>query len=923
MHTAPIRQIGVDELNRFLVTASDDKTVRVWELPSGRLLHTIRMPIGAGEEGKLYAVAISPDGSTIAAAGHTGYEWEGKFSIYIFHRESGRLIRRLGGLLSGVAHLVYSTDGKYLAATLGNKLGLRVFSTATYALIGEDNTYGDSSYGADFDRTGRLVTTSFDGFIRLYSIGRDSSLRLLTKAKTTSGPRPYDVKFSPDGTRVAVGFAFSPAVAVMQARDLELLYAPDTTGVRSDSSLSGVAWSADGSTLYAGDVHPDANGTNSIRKWTDAGRGGYHDIVGVAGNTITHILPLGDGIVYSAGDPSFGVIDASGTRQLFITAALADYRDLPLLISPDGAGVGFAYKPVGQAPARFSFADRKLDAAPAGTVNWRSPETGDDNLRVTDWKNQFTPKLNGRALRLVKDELARSLALAPDRSAFLLGTDFYLRLFSNSGLERWRVPVPVAWAVNISADGKLAVGAFADGTIRWYRMTDGKELLAFFPHPDRRRWVAWTPAGYYDASPGAEDLIGWQVNNGKDQAADFYSIGQFFEKFNHPKLLAQALTPEGVRPVVADAPVSIAKELNRPPMVNILSPKQGASFDSASIQISVSVTDQGGGAEDLRLYQNGKLVSDQTRQLTRETMIRGTTFDITLLPGLNVFRATAFNKDRTESIPAELKIELRATEATSDLYILAVGLNEYKNPRYSLNYGRADAEAFANAVEQRGRSIFKQINKQVILDAQATRQGIEEAFNRIVAQAKPQDAFVFYFAGHGVMSEGSETAAAEFFLVPFDVIRLYGNDDGLAANGLAARLLRDLCAKVRAQKQLIVLDACQSAAALETFAVRGAAEEKAMLQLARSAGVVVLAATGQEQVASEFVKLGHGVFTYALLQALSGDADGGNPPDGKITATEIVAYINDRVPELTRQYRGKTQYPNAWARGQDFPIAIK
>jgi uncharacterized caspase-like protein len=110
---------------------------------------------------------------------------------------------------------------------------------------------------------------------------------------------------------------------------------------------------------------------------------------------------------------------------------------------------------------------------------------------------------------------------------------------------------------------------------------------------------------------------------------------------------------------------------------------------------------------------------------------------------------------------------------------------------------------------------------------------------------------------------------------------------------------------------------------LVTFATRGAAEEKAVPQLARSAVVVALAATGQDQVAPEFGKLGHGVLTYALLQAMNGDADGGNPPDGQITATEIVAYIKDRVPELTKQYRGKTQHPNAWARGQDFPLGVK
>ncbi|MEO6391424.1 MAG: hypothetical protein ABIP75_06200 [Pyrinomonadaceae bacterium] len=53
--------------------------------------------------------------------------------------------------------------------------------------------------------------------------------------------------------------------------------------------------------------------------------------------------------------------------------------------------------------------------------------------------------------------------------------------------------------------------------------------------------------------------------------------------------------------------------------------------------------------------------------------------------------------------------------------------------------------------------------------------------------------------------------------------------------------------------------------ALETFAVGGAVEDKALLQLARSVGVAVIVATGQDQVATEFRKLGPGVFTYALM----------------------------------------------------------
>ena len=62
-----------------------------------------------------------------------------------------------------------------------------------------------------------------------------------------------------------------------------------------------------------------------------------------------------------------------------------------------------------------------------------------------------------------------------------------------------------------------------DGTIRWYRASDGAELLAFFVHVPDKRWIAWTPSGYYAASPGGEDLIGWHVN-GKtwDAPVDFF-----------------------------------------------------------------------------------------------------------------------------------------------------------------------------------------------------------------------------------------------------------------------------------------------------------------------------------------------------------------------------------------------------------------
>ncbi|MBK9488034.1 MAG: hypothetical protein IPO07_03975 [Haliscomenobacter sp.] len=51
MHTAKIGRISVDQGGRYLLTASNDKTAKLWDLRSGTLLRTLRPPIGAGNEG--------------------------------------------------------------------------------------------------------------------------------------------------------------------------------------------------------------------------------------------------------------------------------------------------------------------------------------------------------------------------------------------------------------------------------------------------------------------------------------------------------------------------------------------------------------------------------------------------------------------------------------------------------------------------------------------------------------------------------------------------------------------------------------------------------------------------------------------------------------------------------------------------------
>ena len=126
--------------------------------------------------------------------------------------------------------------------------------------------------------------------------------------------------------------------------------------------------------------------------------------------------------------------------------------------------------------------------------------------------------------------------------------------------------------------------------------------------------------------------------------------------------------------------------------------------------------------------------------------------------------------------------------------------------------------------------------------------------------------------------------------------------------------------EISAEKQLFILDACHSGGALESFATRGDGREKALAQLARSTGTFFLTASQDAQYANEVGNLKHGLFTYALLEILKGEV--GDNGDMKITINEIKSYVEDRVPELSEQFRGSPQYPTSYSFGQDFPIVI-
>ena len=83
-HWAPARRVAVSPDDRFVATASDDKTVRIWQT-NGRLVQVLRPPIGEGSMGRLYGVAFHPN-QPLLAVGGTSADATGTSIFLLTHR---------------------------------------------------------------------------------------------------------------------------------------------------------------------------------------------------------------------------------------------------------------------------------------------------------------------------------------------------------------------------------------------------------------------------------------------------------------------------------------------------------------------------------------------------------------------------------------------------------------------------------------------------------------------------------------------------------------------------------------------------------------------------------------------------------------------------------------------------------------------
>lgn len=807
MHTGELRKIVADEEKQFLVTCSLDKTIKVWKLQTGELLNTLHVPISHDREGKIYSVAISPNGKTIAASGWTGIDWEGACSIYIFDTQTGRLLYKIPELPNVVNDLAYSKIGTFLVACLGGENGIRVYNTTDYKLSFVDRHYGNSTYCAEFSSSGNLATACYDGLIRLY----DRDFHLLKKEPTHTGQKPYTVRFSTEGSYLAVSFSDTVDIDVLDGRNLDYLFTADKANIE-EAQTHAICWGVDGSLYGAGTYVDKRTNKSVVRRWFNQGKGIYQDMA-VSRYPVQSLYPLVDGsIVFATADPSFGILYES-SLLLNKRSPIVDFRGQHLFLSPDAHIVKFSFD--SKDIAYFSL--DSLFKKDAGLL-FHLPKNSDgkysplfppktSGIEIEDVYNGDFLEIDGIPLELTKGELARCFAVSPDEVDFVLGSDLYLRLLDRDTIEIWKTPVPATvWSVNISNDNTKIVVGLGDGTIRWYSKKNGQELLALFAHPDQKRWVAWTSQGFYTASVAGESLLKQHKNKGAEVLADFLPIAPTFRR---PDMIAK------------DFSISIPEKLVD-------------SKDNEGSEIVEKIPLETG--------------------ITQET-------------GISTIKVITHSQDLEKP----------------SLYIVAIGISNYPDTKWKLQFAAKDAQDFAQFMQKQQNNLYRTIYTNSLIDERATKTEILKALDWLVKNAKSKDVTMIFLSGHG---ENDANGYYYFLPVHFQL-------KNLPLTSVPFADLQKSMSEIQG-KVILFIDTCRSGRLGEKKIDIG----DSLGKLAKSKNELILfASSSGTQESLEKQEWGNGAFTKALLEGFSGKADFFQ--QGHVTVYRLFSYISERVQALS------------------------
>lgn len=452
------------------------------------------------------------------------------------------------------------------------------------------------------------------------------------------------------------------------------------------------------------------------------------------------------------------------------------------------------------------------------------------------------------------------------------------------------LPYPATSLLYLSERNWLIANS-EDGSIAFLDAASGRTEMSLLVLENGRDWLVWTPGGLFDASDNGWQAMAWKFAPGTFSASE--PVGDFRDDFYSPGLAASVLAGHAPPP-----PVLRAKERRTPDVRVAASPPSPAGKVTLDIDVAAP---NGVEIRDLHLARNGVLLKTWTGAQRSGTRLA---FTADVVAGQNRFTAYAFNQDSVKSVDGEADVAGPASlKRAGDLYVVAIGIDAYRNPAFRLHFARHDAElaAFALAEQRRDIQTFgRQFQAQqadsgktgdvmvpmlngpptdllpsmgdahvtTLVDADATRERILKTIAEVAHQARPQDTLIVFYAGHGV------ALGDHYYLLPQDFSfngapsDLLKTGRGTLQSAISDRDLQAALAGEQAAVSALILDSCQSGELVgdKLTQRRGPMDSRGLAQMAYDKGMFILAASLSTQSAAEQAALGDGVLTYALMR---------------------------------------------------------
>ena len=270
VHSAIIYSVAYSPDGKYLASGSGDKTIKLWEVETGRLLRTL-----TGHTGDVYSVSYSPNGVYLASSssdktikiwevktgncikiltGHTGYVQsityspDGKYlasaswdkTIKLWEVETGECIKTLTGHTDRIESVAYSSDGKYVASASHDRT-VKLWEVATGECVKTLSGHTDIVRSVSFAPNGKyFASNSDDETIKVWEVATGNCVKTLIGSESLSS-----VSYSPDGK-----YLVSASVGTAQLWEVEsgnciktlssghIAYSPD--GAYLASAYSGI-----------------------------------------------------------------------------------------------------------------------------------------------------------------------------------------------------------------------------------------------------------------------------------------------------------------------------------------------------------------------------------------------------------------------------------------------------------------------------------------------------------------------------------------------------------------------------------------------------------------------------------------------------------------------------------------------------------